>query len=334
LDWRLSCYHKPQTANRKPIDAIAFISDNHIDIRMTGSSASPPDKSAGGGVSALPEDKSHTFRKRKLSLTKLRETGNEKIVTSPEKNAIFDLQALQSKKDAMINLQVLQQCKASQSTPEDEEKAHSFRKRRLSLTHNREDSSHEEQESNQRRRLHSDASVSSLESSGVAAAAFQNNAKRQELKSRIVHASELLSHPPPSPMPFSDNRLYQQSAPPKRQPLLDTVGDSALPKWKKRHTRHLHEDERKLPFPRDIVGTFSCHGIEPIYNDAYLNEEGEDGHEKPTTAAKINQDRGGVAFPYGNCPKTALFAVYDGTCEIASYFYDAVNSALKISYPL
>jgi hypothetical protein len=30
-------------------------------------------------------------------------------------------------------------------------------------------------------------------------------------------------------------------------------------------------------------------------------------------AAKINQDRGGVAFPYGNSTRTALFAVYDGT---------------------
>eukprot|EP00536_Pseudo-nitzschia_multiseries_P008264 jgi/Psemu1/257032/estExt_Genewise1Plus.C_2080024 len=29
-------------------------------------------------------------------------------------------------------------------------------------------------------------------------------------------------------------------------------------------------------------------------------------------AAKTNQDRGGVAYPYGNCNRTALFAVYDG----------------------
>jgi hypothetical protein len=35
---------------------------------------------------------------------------------------------------------------------------------------------------------------------------------------------------------------------------------------------------------------------------------------KLTMAAKTNQDRGGVAFPYGNSSRTALFAVYDGTC--------------------
>jgi serine/threonine protein phosphatase PrpC len=28
--------------------------------------------------------------------------------------------------------------------------------------------------------------------------------------------------------------------------------------------------------------------------------------------AKINQDRGGIAYPYGNCNRTALFAAYDG----------------------
>ena len=38
----------------------------------------------------------------------------------------------------------------------------------------------------------------------------------------------------------------------------------------------------------------------------------EEEEEPPVTVAKINQDRGGIAFPYGNCPKTALFAVYDG----------------------
>jgi hypothetical protein len=78
------------------------------------------------------------------------------------------------------------------------------------------------------------------------------------------------------------------------------------------------------------VGTFSCHGAEPIYDSDYRPDEEDDDDEdewcvtgtgdkkedprpeKPTTAAKINQDRGGVAFPYGNCARTALFAVYDG----------------------
>jgi len=283
---------------------------------MTGSSPSTPEDG----------DKSLTFRKRKLSLTNLREIGNKKSTPSPQ-NATFDLQAFQTKQNATVDLQVLQQqSQHSQSTTDNEEKAHSFRKRRLSLTHSREDSSHEDHESSQKRRRHSDASLSSLDSGGAAATAAaaaavsQSNLKQQQLKSRIVHAPELLAHPPPSPMPASDNRLYEQSAPPQQKPLLDT-GESGSPKWKKRHTRHMHEDERKLPFPRDIVGTFSCHGVEPIYDDDNDYEwcspgQSQDNPDKLTTAAKINQDRGGVAFPYGNCAKTALFAVYDGMFEV------------------
>lgn len=130
------------------------------------------------------------------------------------------------------------------------------------------------------------------------------------------------------------------------------------PKWKKRYTIDIKTEIHKLPFSPDIVGTFSCHGIEPVYEaevSVPVSEEGEthcetldqeeacDGNSETMaslcpslspdesnpesagppistsssssiaiSAAKINQDRGGVAFPYGNCPKTALFAVYDG----------------------
>ena len=56
------------------------------------------------------------------------------------------------------------------------------------------------------------------------------------------------------------------------------------------------------PFPSNIVGTFSCHGIEPSY---FTNG----------AMAKINQDRGCVVQPYGEDPRRALFAVYDGHGE-------------------
>jgi len=49
--------------------------------------------------------------------------------------------------------------------------------------------------------------------------------------------------------------------------------------------------------------------VEPVYDDGSLFQPLED---KLTMAAKTNQDRGGVAFPYGNSSRTALFAVYDG----------------------
>jgi len=60
----------------------------------------------------------------------------------------------------------------------------------------------------------------------------------------------------------------------------------------------------QVPFPLEIVGTFSCHGVEP-------------GQRQGESNAKTNQDRGGTAFPldmkYKNINVTeALFTVFDG----------------------
>lgn len=81
-------------------------------------------------------------------------------------------------------------------------------------------------------------------------------------------------------------------------------------------------DDNMLPFPREVLGTYSCHGIEPIYDDSCCDEEGENEHDnvdgeinknnRPSFVAKINQDRGVVAQPFGSCPRTALFGVFDG----------------------
>jgi hypothetical protein len=164
------------------------------------------------------------------------------------------------------------------------------------------------------------------------------------------------------------------------------------PQWQKRHTVNPHTEWHKLPFAPEIVGTYSCHGIEPVYDDdcvfdhdgptwateqerddavvqavvpatttgtavqeasprvittvtpptrPWPDKDDDDDDDDPVNGAiansgdapavaavpppppppseliaaavaKINQDRGGVAFPYGNCPKTTLFAVYDG----------------------
>ena len=57
-----------------------------------------------------------------------------------------------------------------------------------------------------------------------------------------------------------------------------------------------------LPFPPEVVGTYSCHGVEP-------------GIRVGETSAKINQDRGCVCFPFGPHVKgkpMALFCVFDG----------------------
>jgi hypothetical protein len=61
--------------------------------------------------------------------------------------------------------------------------------------------------------------------------------------------------------------------------------------------------EKKPPFPDHILGTYSCHGIEPGL------DEFETIHEK------INQDRGCVVYPYNNRRNEALFMVMDGHGE-------------------
>jgi protein phosphatase PTC2/3 len=66
-----------------------------------------------------------------------------------------------------------------------------------------------------------------------------------------------------------------------------------------------------LPFAETVIGTYSCHGVEP----SYYEEEG--------FTAKINQDRGCVVFPFGDHPRQAVFAVFDGHGEhgdIISHF--------------
>jgi hypothetical protein len=57
-----------------------------------------------------------------------------------------------------------------------------------------------------------------------------------------------------------------------------------------------------LPFPEDVMGTYSCHGIEP--SDNYNDED--------RVHAKINQDRGCIVYPYNSSKDEALFMVLDG----------------------
>ena len=106
------------------------------------------------------------------------------------------------------------------------------------------------------------------------------------------------------------------------------------------------------PFPRDVVGMYSCHGVEPLYDDSDSDsdsdfgsdgsdgDEGDEGDEGDgllppggATAAKINQDRGGVAYPYGGRPRTALFAAYDGHGDggelVAQYALHEVERRLE-----
>jgi len=84
----------------------------------------------------------------------------------------------------------------------------------------------------------------------------------------------------------------------------------------------------KLPFSDRIVGTFSCHGLEPFNLRRYMTDvrlravDPRDNHgtgindsflmEKVPVIRKINQDRGAIAHPYDNDWNKALFSVFDG----------------------
>ena len=59
----------------------------------------------------------------------------------------------------------------------------------------------------------------------------------------------------------------------------------------------------KPPFPANVLGTYSCHGIEPSMNDE--NE----------VCGKTNQDRGCIAYPFMGNPKSVLCCVFDGHGE-------------------
>ena len=358
---------------------------------------------------ASDDEKSHTFRKRRLSLSRHNfafETNQDTTSTdSPPLPLILAPSlpsggSVTSKSKFSCNgadPQNDEESTAAESVASDQ-KAHTFRKRRLSLNSmshscpsadDENDAAPKEEYSpankvlkktdglspsifqEQRPRRYSDASLSSLQSN--------QSVGEGVLRVRTIHAGEILGQskqsPPSDSLGLDGSKggehqqphvLYRQSRPSSKSvPLAGSAppSRSPQPKWKKRIIRKHGEDEHRLPFPRDVVGTYSCHGVEPIYENDFdnvtatgnsnaevadggycchdddgdkysedisgasnsLTLQGNDtnvlavitqatrGEPKPTTAAKINQDRGGVAFPYGNCPKTALFAAYDGS---------------------
>lgn len=77
--------------------------------------------------------------------------------------------------------------------------------------------------------------------------------------------------------------------------------------------------EKKPPFPHEVLGTYSCHGIEP-------SEDEEDGiHEK------INQDRGCIVYPYNSRKDEALFMVLDGHGEQGDKVSEFVMRQIVVS---
>jgi len=245
-------------------------------------------------TSSASEQKRVTFRKRRLSIPL-----------------------------AQIRTDLLEDDTQQESSDADS-KAQTFRKRRLSLTL----SKSLEDESNKRARRSSE--ISSLSNHSNASTVATVASTSAPFRPKTLHAGEIVEEGvPPSPAIRGDHILYSSSS----LPALPTLESNAAPlpplekpKWSRRETISIEEDH-KLPFPRDVVGTYSCHGVEPIYHDDDDDDDDDEAepddnrivvHEQQgdkittTMAAKINQDRGGVAYPYGNDNRTALFAVYDG----------------------
>jgi len=298
-------------------------------------------------------DKGHTFRKRRLTLT------SNRINAS----ALGALSAgSEESEERTFHIEPATAAGSPGNSPiqDDSEKSKTFRKRRLTLTKQNlqidlegleevgddinciptelchDENDHEPLK--KKRRMSEDSHPSTYSCS--------------TLGSKIHHAGEILRHMPSPSRVQTENRLY---APPFNVEKEETEEERrAQPAWKRRMTRSNSDDE-SLPFPRHIVGQYSCHGIEPIYDSEYeqdsdekseddesdgiaeaLPRESNESNElieqdseeqvklasvtmsnlcsppKLTASAKINQDRGGIAFPYGDCRDTALFAVYDG----------------------
>lgn len=145
------------------------------------------------------------------------------------------------------------------------------------------------------------------------------------LPSRILHAGEIVRR-------FSDETnartgLHSHPTHPRHHNHDDQQHHHhPKNKWRQRFSFCSTVPDHILPFPRHIVGTYSCHGMEPVYDSDYDSNSSEDDKDddgsdcignKPgkSSIAKINQDRGGIAYPYANSMRQALFAVYDGHGE-------------------
>ena len=97
--------------------------------------------------------------------------------------------------------------------------------------------------------------------------------------------------------------------------------------------------EKKAPFSDNILGTFSCHGIEPGHEHEHPPEDEEGGGGEvdeeesygPMPHDKINQDRGCVVYPFVKNPTEALFLVLDGHGEQGDKISEFVMRQIVVS---
>jgi len=218
-----------------------------------------------------------------------------------------------------------------------------------------------------------------------------NKKQLNHLPSRILHAGEIvrrLSEEEDSKDGDIRTGMYSHRSHPNNHHNHHNSTTEQKNKWRRRFSYTKSTPDSQLPFPRYQVGTFSCAGLEPLYDSDYGSsssddEESWDGKEReenggwdkekesdekesdeeedcgssgdggiyannsspsnnnnnagrgkvlPTTnpnnkspispikkqkhtTSKINQDRGGITYPYANSTNMALFSVYDGHGE-------------------
>jgi hypothetical protein len=103
--------------------------------------------------------------------------------------------------------------------------------------------------------------------------------------------------------------------------------------------------EKAPPFPPDILGTYSCHGIEPAEDCMEGIKEGNGEGDDPDNDEiytgihqKTNQDRGCVVYPYNSSDREALFMVLDGHGEqgdrVSEFAMRSVSSPTLVPSPL
>ena len=330
-------------------------------------------------------DKAHSFRERRLTYTRHHVLSDNaaaavaSLLADGTDNDFSDNDAVEDEmKQSAAQLKDVEQEEEEGGAAPHESKCNEKRK----LTNNN-NLDVEEQPKKKKPRISIKLSTNSSTTT------TSNTKQLNHLPSRILHAGEIvrrLSEEEDSSKD-GDTRtgLYSHPSHPNHP---HTSNGSHKKKWHRRFTYSTKTPDSQLPFPRYQVGTFSCAGLEPLYDSDYGSsssdeEESWDGNERdkreenggwdkekksdekeseededcgssgdggiyannsspsnagrgkvlnlPTsnpnkspispikkrknTTSKINQDRGGITYPYANSNNMALFSVYDGHGE-------------------
>jgi len=344
--------------------------------------SSPPNNSDLDSLNSSDNDdtnntKAHSFRERRLTYTR------HHVLSDNAAAAVASLLADGnddfSDDDDVANEDAKQPAQLKDVEQEESGAAAPEEKRKLTNNNNLDV---DEQPKKKKPRISIKLSANNSTTTNSTSNTNTNNKKQlNHLPSRILHAGEIvrrLSEEEDS----KDTRtgLYSHLSHPNNHHNHHNSTTEQKNKWRRRFSYSTKTPDSQLPFPRYQVGTFSCAGLEPLYDSDYGSsssddEESWDGKKReenggwdkeedngdedcgssgdggiyannsspsnnagrgkvlPTsnpnnnkspispikkqkhTTSKINQDRGGITYPYANSTNMALFSVYDGHGE-------------------